>query len=326
MKPYQPAGLWQELSGDKGYVQAKGDGPVPPQPVHILEAHGPAALHDELRFAQSRDSARCSKTARTRRCRRLESDERRHLPGGVAQAGRAHDAGRRRDARTRIDYGYRWCSRGPPSAARRSSPASTPYDEFEPRFRDDPKAAAAFLHAAIRCAPGTGRRRTGRLRRVASLILNMDESHHQGITMIDPAPFLHWIWHWRRYCCKREPNAEQRGLAGLPAFRSQSKARHLPVPIRRPFADRTVRLQAAAGRVPGHRTAGVDPQRPAAHRHVGVAGHFPCGALEIRLGATRPVGRMGGRTAAIHGEDRRPAHLRQDASTPKRSITILRSP
>ena len=26
VKPYQPAGLWQELSGDKGYVQSKGEG------------------------------------------------------------------------------------------------------------------------------------------------------------------------------------------------------------------------------------------------------------------------------------------------------------
>ena len=55
-----------------------------------------------------------------------------------------------------------------------------------------------------------------------------------------------------------------------------------------------------------------DSRRPAAHRHVGDAIQLPGGALEIRVRAARPIGRVGQRTAAAHREDRRPADVRQD--------------
>ena len=51
VKPYQPAGLWQELAGGDGYVQDKGAGALPPQSLHLLEAHRNASVHGELRFA-----------------------------------------------------------------------------------------------------------------------------------------------------------------------------------------------------------------------------------------------------------------------------------
>ena len=44
VKPYQPAGLWQELCGGAGLQAGQGRGPVPAQPVHVLEAHRGAAL------------------------------------------------------------------------------------------------------------------------------------------------------------------------------------------------------------------------------------------------------------------------------------------
>ncbi len=109
-------------------------------------------------------------------------------------------------------------------------------------------------------------------------------------------------------------------------FPGHRQARDLSLPVRRPFADGALRLQAAPARIPGHRSAGVRARRPAAHRHVGHAIQFPRRALEIRLRAARPVRRLGQRTAALHRQDRRPAHLHQDASTPKRSITIRPSP
>ena len=39
VKPYQPPGLWQELSSNGGYVQDKGRGSLLPQPLHLIEAH-----------------------------------------------------------------------------------------------------------------------------------------------------------------------------------------------------------------------------------------------------------------------------------------------
>ena len=51
VKPYQPAGLWQELAGGDGYVQDKGDGALPAQSLHLLEAHRNASVHGEFRFA-----------------------------------------------------------------------------------------------------------------------------------------------------------------------------------------------------------------------------------------------------------------------------------
>ena len=38
MKPYQPAGLWKELADSDDYEPDHGDEPLPPQPVHVLEA------------------------------------------------------------------------------------------------------------------------------------------------------------------------------------------------------------------------------------------------------------------------------------------------
>ena len=53
---------------------------------------------------------------------------------------------------------------------------------------------------------------------------------------------------------------------------------------------------------------------------------FPGGALEVRVRAARPIGRVGQRAAAAHGEDRRPPDVPQERATPRRSITIRRSP
>ena len=38
VKPYQPPGLWKELTGGDDYEQDHGAEPVSPQPVHVLEA------------------------------------------------------------------------------------------------------------------------------------------------------------------------------------------------------------------------------------------------------------------------------------------------
>ena len=116
-------------------------------------------------------------------------------------------------------------------------------------------------------------------------------------------------WLWRAAAPRRRARAARPARpAALPA---QGQARHLPVPVGRAVADRAVRLQAAAGRVPGDGASRLDPQRPAAHRHVGVAVDLPGRAVEVRLRSAGPVGRMGERPAAAHRQDRRPAGVRE---------------
>src|SRR5487761_2242918 len=73
------------------------------------------------------------------------------------------------------------------------------------------------------------------------------------------------------------------------ALRSEGEAGHLSVPVRRPFADRTVRQQAAPAGLSRAGSARIDSQRPAPHRHVRVAGELSGGAVEILHGAARPV-------------------------------------
>ena len=58
VKPYQPAGLWEELAGGAGeapYVQDKGPRPLPPQPLRLPQADGAPSRHGQLRRPQPRD-------------------------------------------------------------------------------------------------------------------------------------------------------------------------------------------------------------------------------------------------------------------------------
>ena len=55
------------------------------------------------------------------------------------------------------------------------------------------------------------------------------------------------------------------------------------------------------------------------------AGPLSRGAVDLQVRAARPVRRVGQRTAAAHGEDRRRHLLHQIACTPRPSITIRRS-
>ena len=117
----------------------------------------------------------------------------------------------------------------------------------------------------------------------------------------------------------------RRTAAGLPHFRAEGQARHLPVPVRRAVADGSVRLQAGAGEAARHGTAGFDPQGPAADRHDGDQTSVPDRAVDLQVRAARQERRVAQRAAAAHGEDRR-RHLRSSSRcTPKRSITIRRS-
>ncbi len=55
VKPYQPAGLWKELSGTDDYKQDKGEGLYRRSLYTFLEAHGAAAGDDDVRRRRPRD-------------------------------------------------------------------------------------------------------------------------------------------------------------------------------------------------------------------------------------------------------------------------------
>ena len=69
VKPYQPAGLWEQSGTGKTYVQDTGRRALSPQPLHVLEADVAAAVDDHLRRRLARSLHRPARPRR-RRCRR----------------------------------------------------------------------------------------------------------------------------------------------------------------------------------------------------------------------------------------------------------------
>ncbi len=94
VKPYQPAGLWQELSGNNGYVQSKGADlyrrslytywkrTIPPP--YMMNFDSPN--REQCAVFENRTNSPFAGAG---------SDERGHVPGSVPQAGGADDDGRR---------------------------------------------------------------------------------------------------------------------------------------------------------------------------------------------------------------------------------------
>ena len=60
VKPYQPAGLWEQSGTGKTYTQDHGAQAVSPQPVHVLAPHVAAAVDADLRRRCRAKSARPS--------------------------------------------------------------------------------------------------------------------------------------------------------------------------------------------------------------------------------------------------------------------------
>ena len=59
VKPYQPEGVWEAVamigSNTRDYKRGHGREPVPPQPVHVLEAGRPAGAHGSAQRPEPRD-------------------------------------------------------------------------------------------------------------------------------------------------------------------------------------------------------------------------------------------------------------------------------
>jgi hypothetical protein len=175
VKPYQPAGLWQELSGDKGYVQAKGDDlyrrslytywkrTVPPP--YMMNFDSPnreqCAVFENRTNSPLQSLDLMNDVTFVEAARKLA--ERMMTEGGATP-------------QTRVGYGYALVLARPPTA-RQAEVLGQAFEKFAAQFRAGPKAAAAFLHegdSAVR--PGLDAAELAAYASVASLILNMDEA------------------------------------------------------------------------------------------------------------------------------------------------------
>ena len=101
------------------------------------------------------------------------------------------------------------------------------------------------------------------------------------------------------------------GLPGLPHFPPKAKRVIYLFQSGGPSQMELFDYKPRLTRVPGHRPAGVRAQGQRLTGMSATQSSFPGGALEVRLRAARQVGRLGQRTAAAHGEDRRRPDLHQ---------------
>ena len=110
VKPYQPPGLWQELGGGKGYEQDKGEG-LYRRSLYTYWKRTVAPPFMVNFDSPNREVCTVLREPHEYAAAGAESDERRHLRGGVAQAGGADDAGGRRQRQatgSTICIGWFW--------------------------------------------------------------------------------------------------------------------------------------------------------------------------------------------------------------------------
>jgi len=175
VKPYQPAGLWQELSGDKGYVQSKGADlyrrslytywkrTVPPP--YMMNFDSPN--REQCAVSESRTNSPLQSLNLMNDVTFLEAArkmaERMIVEGGATE-------------RARLAYGYALVLARTP-AGRQAEVLARAFDKFAAEFRADPAAAAAFLRLGESPGrPGLDAAELAAYTSIASLILNMDEA------------------------------------------------------------------------------------------------------------------------------------------------------
>ena len=180
IKPYQPAGLWEELAGGAGeapYVQDKGPEALSPQPLRLPQADRPAPGHGHVRRPQPRDlpgQAAADQHAPPG----PRALERRHLRRGRAATGAAH--ARTRAARSpdeRITFAFRRALRA--DADRRRAGRVAPRAGAVPRsdFATDKAAAVKLIrHGESPPDPKIDPVVLAAYTATAGVILNLDET------------------------------------------------------------------------------------------------------------------------------------------------------
>ena len=176
VKPYQPAGLVAGTGRRLGLQAGQGRGPLPPQPVHLLEAHRGAAVHDEFRFAESRAVPVFENRTNTPLQALDLMNDVTFLEAARKLAERMMTkAARRRTSAS--SYGYRLVLARAPDAARRQALLKALERLLGELIATTPAPrASSSSRANRRCVPGSTSAELAAYAGVASLLLNLDET------------------------------------------------------------------------------------------------------------------------------------------------------
>ena len=175
VKPYQPAGLWKELSGGDDYKPDHGDGLYRRSLYTFWKRTAPPPMM--MNFdAAGRESLRGARVAHQHAAAGAEPDERCHLSGGGAQDGGADDAGRRQHAggadRVRVRTGDGATAR----ASGKSEILLASFSYYRDLFQSDAssRGTGIWRRAKRRAIEKLDARELAAYAAVASLILNLD--------------------------------------------------------------------------------------------------------------------------------------------------------
>ncbi len=175
VKPYQPEGLWQELSGDKGYVQSKGGDlyrrslytywkRTVPSP-YMMNFDSPN--REQCAVYENRTNSPLQALNLMNDVTFLEAS-RKLAERMMTEGGATPEA--------RIVYGYNLALLRTP-ADRKEQVLLNVFRKMDSAYRADPKSAEAFLRQGESPAtPGLDPADLAAYSTVASLILNMDET------------------------------------------------------------------------------------------------------------------------------------------------------
>ena len=175
MKPYQPAGLWQELAGGKGYEQSKGEDLYrrtlytwwkrTSPPPYMMNFDSPN--REQCAVFENRTNSPLQALDLMNDVTFLEASrklaERIMIEGGMTPE-------------SRIEYGFKLLLARPPSAKQKQIMLTT-QARMAADFHNDPTAANQFLQQGESpIARGTDPAELAAWTSIASLMLNMDEA------------------------------------------------------------------------------------------------------------------------------------------------------
>ncbi len=175
MKPYQPAGLWQELAGGKGYEQSKGEGLYrrslytwwkrTSPPPYMMNFDSPN--REQCAVFENRTNSPLQALDLMNDVTFLEAS-RKFAERIIAEGGATPES--------RIEYGYKLLLARAPSPKQKQILLTTEA-RMAADFRNDPTAASQFLQQGEspmdRSADPT---ELAAWTSIASLLLNMDEA------------------------------------------------------------------------------------------------------------------------------------------------------
>jgi hypothetical protein len=174
VKPYQPAGLWQELAGGKGYEQAKGEGLYrrslytwwkrTSPPPYMMNFDSPN--REQCAVFENRTNSPLQALDLMNDVTFLEAS-RKFAERIVAEGGATPE--------TRIEYAYKLLLARIPSGKQKQI-LLTALARMSADFRKDPNAAKRFLQQGESPIAGGNQVELAAWASIASLMFNMDEA------------------------------------------------------------------------------------------------------------------------------------------------------